>query len=379
MDCGWQQFKEKSVAKIRLRKQKRQIDRKLLFYALVLTTLGLIAVADTSAPVALNVFSDKFYFLKQQLVWGAIGLGALLFVSRVHYSLWQKIALPLFIINILILILVLVPGIGVKALGARRWIFLGPISFQPSEFAKLALIVYLAKIGARDKAKALLAYFFPLLLVGGLIMFQPDLGTTLVILGAGLVQIFISGINLLYFSGAVLVAGLASSLLIYFSEYRKERFLSFLAQFKNPLGASYHARQILLALGSGGLFGIGLGQSRQKYLFLPEAATDSIFAVIAEEVGFIGALVLIVLFVAFIFRALKIAKNAPDRFSKILATGIITWIGGQTFLNMASIAALVPLTGIPLPFISYGGSALTMVLLATGILLNISRYETRRK
>jgi cell division protein FtsW len=368
---------KKSVGKIRLKKQKRQVDKKLFFYAFTLTTLGLIAVADTSAPVALTVFSDKFYFLKQQIVWGAIGLGALLFVSKIHYSFWQKIALPLFIVNILILILVLIPGIGAKALGARRWIFLGPISFQPSEFAKLALIVYLAKVGARDKT--LLAYFLPLLLVGGLIMFQPDLGTTLVILAAGLVQIFISGINLLYFSGAVLVAGLASSLLIYLSEYRRGRFLSFLTQLKNPLGASYHARQILLALGSGGLFGIGLGQSRQKYLFLPEAATDSIFAVIAEEVGFVGTLVLIILFVAFIFRALKIAQNAPDRFSKILATGIVAWIGGQAFLNMASMVALVPLTGIPLPFISYGGSALTMVLLATGILLNISKYETRKK
>ncbi|TEU01700.1 putative lipid II flippase FtsW [Candidatus Woesebacteria bacterium] len=377
MGCGWQQFKKKSVGKIRLKKQKRQIDKKLFFYAFTLTTLGLIAVADTSAPVALTVFSDKFYFLKQQIVWGAIGLGALLFVSKVHYSFWQKIALPLFIVNILILILVLIPGIGAKALGARRWIFLGPISFQPSEFAKLALVVYLAKVGARNKT--LLAYFLPLLLVGGLIMFQPDLGTTLVILAAGLVQIFISGINLLYFLGAVLVTGLASSLLIYLSEYRRGRFLSFLTQLKNPLGASYHARQILLALGSGGLFGIGLGQSRQKYLFLPEAATDSIFAVIAEEVGFIGALVLIILFVAFIFRALKIAQNAPDRFSKILATGIVAWIGGQAFLNMASMAALVPLTGIPLPFISYGGSALTMVLLATGILLNISRYEIKKK
>lgn len=365
------------MGKIRLKKQKRQIDKKLFFYALILTTLGLIAVADTSAPVALNVFADKFYFLKQQLVWGAIGLAVLLFVSQVHYSFWQKIALPLFAVNILILILVLIPSIGVKALGARRWIFLGPISFQPSEFAKMALVVYLAKVGARDKAP--LAYFFPLFLVGGLIMFQPDLGTTLVVLGAGLVQIFVSGINLLYFFGAVLVAGLASSLLIYFSEYRKGRFLSFLTQFKNPLGASYHARQILLGLGSGGLFGIGLGQSRQKYLFLPEAATDSIFAVIAEEVGFIGALVLITLFVVFIFRALRIAKNAPDRFSKILATGIVAWIGGQAFLNMASMAALVPLTGIPLPFISYGGSALTMVLLATGILLNISKYETKKK
>jgi len=365
------------VGEIRLKKQKRQIDKRLLSYALILTVLGLVAVADTSAPVALSVFSDRLYFLKQQVVWGIIGVAALFLVSQIHYSFWEKIALPLFAANLLILILVLIPNIGIKALGARRWILLGPISFQPSEFTKLALVVYLAKVGARNKA--FWAYFLPLLLVGGLIMAQPDLGTTLVILVAGLVQIFISGLNILSFLGAVSVASLAGALLIFFSEYRKGRFLSFLSQLKNPLGASYHARQILLALGSGGLFGVGLGQSRQKYLFLPEAATDSIFAVIAEEVGFVGALLLIIFFIAFVFRALKIAQSAPDRFSKILAVGIVTWIGGQAFLNMASMVALVPLTGIPLPFISYGGSALTMVLLATGILLNISKYEIKKR
>lgn len=361
------------MANIRLKKQKGQLDKKLLLYALVLTTLGLIAVADASAPVALSVFSDKFYFLKQQAVWAAIGIAALFIASMVHYSFWEKIALPIFFVSILVLALVLIPQIGIKALGARRWIFLGPISFQPSEVAKLALAVYIAKVAA--KGKRLFAYFLPLVLVGALIMFQPDLGTTLVIFAIGMAQIFISGINFFHFLGAILLGGLMSSLLIYFSDYRRERFLTFLAQFQNPLGSSYHMRQILLALGSGGLFGVGLGQSRQKYLFLPEAATDSIFAVVAEEVGFIGAFILIALFIAFIFRALKIARNAPDNFSKILATGIVVWIGGQAFLNMASITALVPLTGVPLPFFSYGGSALSMILLSTGILLNISKYE----
>jgi len=365
------------VAKIRLKKQKKQADRRLALYALALTALGLIAVANTSAPVALSVFSDRFYFLKQQALWGVIGITALFIVSRVHYLFWQRLALPIFVVSVVVLIAVLIPSIGVKALGARRWIVLGSISFQPSEFAKLALAIYIAKVGIKDKT--VFAYFLPVLLIGGLIMGQPDLGTALVIVAIGLTQIFISGINLFYFGTTVGLVSLASLVLIYFSDYRRQRLLSFLDQLKNPLGASYHARQVLLALGSGGLLGVGLGQSRQKYLFLPEAATDSIFAVVAEEMGFIGGLALIGLFVAFTLRGLKIAKNAPDRFSKILASGIVAWIGGQTFINISSMVVLVPLTGVPLPFISYGGSALTMVLLATGILLNISRFETKKR
>jgi cell division protein FtsW len=205
------------------------------------------------------------------------------------------------------------------------------------------------------------------------------LGTTIIVGAIGMTQIFLSGINLFYFFGAAALGGLAGFLLIVTSSYRKARLLSFLEQTQDPLGRSYHIRQILLALGSGGLFGVGLGQSRQKFLFLPEAATDSIFAIIAEEVGFIGAAVLLVLFALWVYKGLKIVRAAPDKFSQILSAGIVAWIGGQTFLNIGSMVALVPLTGVPLPFISYGGSALVMVLLASGILLNISRHVTHSK
>jgi len=207
-----------------------------------------------------------------------------------------------------------------------------------------------------------------------LIMFQPDLGTALVVGGTAMTQIFVSGISIFYFLGALLIGILASFVLIITSTYRRDRLMTFLEQTHDPLGKSYHIRQVLLALGSGGLFGVGLGASRQKYLFLPEAATDSIFAVVAEEVGFIGALIILFLFVAFIIRGLKIANNAPDKFSQLLATGIVAWIGVQIFLNIGSMVALTPLTGVPLPFFSYGGSALTMVLVAAGILLNISKH-----
>jgi len=365
------------VQKLKLKKQNNVADRKLFILTLVLTALGLIVVADASSPAALSNFSDRFYYVKQQAVWGLIGLGALLVTSKIRYSFWEKIATPLFIASILLLILVLIPGIGVKVMGARRWIILGSVSFQPSEFVKLALSIYIAKVAASEKGS--LSYFLPIAIVAGLIMFQPDLGTTLVVAAAGMAQVFVAGVNLLHFTGALVTGALASFILIMTSGYRRDRLMTFFQQSKDPLGKSYHIRQILLALGSGGIFGVGLGQSRQKFLFLPEAATDSIFAVIAEEVGFIGGVVLIALFLVFVFRGLKIATGAPDKFSKVLATGIIVWIGAQIFLNIGSMVALVPLTGVPLPFFSYGGSALTMTLLATGILLNISKHENKQK
>jgi cell division protein FtsW len=366
-----------NVSRIRFKKQKKLSNRKLLALAFILTAVGLLAVADASAPSALNNFSDKFYYTKQQTLWAAIGLLALFLASKIHYSLWEKIATPLFVASMILLILVLIPGIGVKILGARRWIALGPFSFQPSELIKLTLAFYLARVASKDKK--VLAYFLPLALVGVLIMFQPDLGTALVVGVIGMSQIFVAGINLVYFSGSIVIAGLASLLLIISSDYRRQRLMTFLKATHDPLGKSYHIRQVLLALGSGGLFGVGLGQGRQKYLFLPEATTDSIFAIIAEETGFIGAVILISLLAAFIFYGLRLVANAPDKFSKILAMGIVAWIGGQVFLNIGSMVALVPLTGIPLPFISYGGSSLVMTLFATGILLNISKYETKKK
>lgn len=352
-------------------------DRKLFILTLVLTALGLMVVANASSPAALSNFSDRFYYVKQQAIWGLIGISALLIASNIRYSFWEKIATPLFIASIVLLVMVLVPGVGVKVMGARRWIVFGTISFQPSEFVKLALSIYIAKVAASEKGS--FSYFLPIAVVGALIMLQPDLGTTLVVAAAAMAQVFVSGVSLLHFFGALATGTLASFILIMTSSYRRDRLMTFLQQSKDPLGKSYHIRQVLLALGSGGLFGVGLGQSRQKFLFLPEAATDSIFAVVAEELGFIGGVALIALFLVFIFRGLKIATAAPDRFSKVLATGIIVWIGAQIFLNIGSMVALVPLTGVPLPFFSYGGSALTMTLIATGILLNISKYESKQK
>ncbi len=361
-------------------KQKLVGDKNLFILIIFFVFLGLIAIADASAPQALSAYGDKFFFLKQQFVWASIGLVVLFIVSKIHYSFWEKVAIPLFFVSVGLLLVVLLPHFSLSALGARRWISVGFFNFQPSELIKLSLCVYLAKVAS--KGKSAVSYFLPLVGVAGLIMLQPDLGTTLVIAIFGLSQIFVSDVSLLYFGGA-LVAGVVGTVgLILFSPYRKDRLLTFFETTRDPLGKSYHIRQILLALGSGGIFGVGLGASKQKYLFLPESSTDSIFAVIAEELGLIGSMILIFMFGYFIVRGLKIAGNAPDKFSKVLAVGISAWIGGQAFLNIASMVALVPLTGIPLPFISYGGSSFIMVMAACGILLNISKYgnsEPKRK
>jgi len=360
------------VKRLRLRNQKQKIDKKLLFTALLLVFVGLVAVADASAPQALNIFNDKYRFLKDQLIWAAVGLIALFAAAKINYRFWEKIALPFFLVTILLLVAVLIPGVGMKALGARRWISVGPIFFQPSELAKFGLVLFLAKLVSKKKPSVL--FFIPLVITAGLIMLEPDLGTTVVIASFGMILLFASRINFFHFAALGILGVLAVFLSIITSSYRKARLATFLQETQDPLGRSYHIRQILLALGSGGFFGVGLGQSRQKYLFLPEAANDSIFAVIAEEVGFIGALVLLSILTFFIIRALRTAKHAPCVFSQFLALGIAAWIGSQTILNIASMIALIPLTGIPLPFISYGGSSLISVLFATGILLNISKY-----
>lgn len=363
---------------VKTKTHKPEIDKTLFYLILSLVVIGLVFVADISAPQALNFFDDKFHFIKQQVVWATIGVLAMIIISNIHYSFWKKLAVPIFFTTVILLVAVLIPGISLKALGARRWISVGSINFQPSEVVKLALALYLAKV-ADSKITKPLAFFIPLAIVCGLIMLQPDLGTTLVVGFIGITQIFVSGVPIVYFLGSLFAGILGVIVLIISSPYRRDRLMTFLQVGADPLGKEYHIRQILLALGSGGLFGLGIGQSKQKYLFLPEASTDSIFAAIAEEIGFVGSIALIVLFAVFIYRAFKISEKAPDLFSKILALGITAWIGGQMILNISAMTALTPLTGIPLPFFSYGGTSLSMILASCGILLNISRYGERTK
>lgn len=346
-------------------------DKPLLFTVLALVVFGVVMVANASVVDATRTFGDELFFAKRQFLRALGGLSLLFLLARVPYRVWNKFALPLLGTTLLLLVFVLIPGLGTQAQGARRWIDLGIIDFQPAELAKFTLCIYFAHLFSRRRA--ILPFLFALTAVVGLVMFEPDLGTATVIVFFSAVIYFASGAPLTYFL-ALLPLGLVSAVIfIITSSYRKERLLTFFNPTSDPQGASYHIRQVLIALGSGGLFGLGLGQSRQKYLFLPEPATDSIFAIIGEELGFIGGAVVIALFAYLVWRGFLIATRAKDAFGRLLAVGITAWIGIQAFINLAAMVALVPLTGVPLPFLSYGGSALIFNLAALGILLNISR------
>lgn len=361
-----------NVGHIRALADDDMIDKTLFWMVVLLCVLGILAVSDASAPQALAVFSDPYYFAKQQIVWTVVGFFGLIVASNIHYLQWKKVAFLFGGTCVVLLMAVLIPGIGERVLGARRWIGLGPISLQPSEFAKFAVALATARM-IDDKYP--LSYIVGFVGgVCGLIMLQPDLGTTIVVAGVGAAQLFAAGLPLAHFVILGFGGALATLFLILVSDYRRARLVSFLESSSDPLANSYHMRQILIALGSGGVLGVGIGQSRQKHLFLPETASDSIFAVIAEETGLVGSLVVILLLAFFVLRVLKIAKNAPDTFSRILASGVAFWFMGQMFLNISSIVAVTPLTGIPLPFFSYGGSSLVMILGSLGIILNISKY-----
>lgn len=328
-------------------------------------------VYDASVVEAYRDFADKFHLARLQLLWAVIGLGGMVVLSWIPVSAWKRIGRGAFLVSMFLLLLVLIPNIGVKTMGARRWLALGALSFQPSELIKLTLIFYLASLF--EKRANFAQVVLVLSVVVGLIMLQPDLGTAIVVAVIASLMYFFAGAPWKSFF-LLASAGLAlGTILIISSPYRRERVATFLNPAQDPLGASYHIRQILIALGSGGIFGAGLGQSRQKYEYIPEVATDSIFAIIAEETGFVGASAMIGAFVVYLFTAFSIAKTTTDRYAKLLAGGIASWIGSQTILNLGTMVALLPLTGVPLPFISYGGSSLIVVLGASGILLSISR------
>lgn len=373
---GLHQFSVKKRLSLKRSPSKSMIDKSLLWLTALLSVIGILAVSDASAPQALAVFGNPYYFARQQIMWTVIGFIGLIVATNIHYSYWKKIGFIVGAASILLLFIVLIPGIGSKVLGARRWINLGPMALQPSEVAKFALAIVMAKL--IDEKYPFKYGIAAIVGVSALVMLQPDLGTTIVIAGVGFVQLFIGGMPLINLIATGAAGALAAGMLILTSDYRRARLMTFLESSSDPLGNSYHMRQILIALGSGGLFGVGIGQSRQKHLFLPESASDSVFAVIAEETGFVGSTIIVLLLVFFILRILKIANAAPDNFSKMLGSGIAFWFAAQTFLNLSSVVAVTPLTGIPLPFFSYGGSSLVMILFATGIILNISRYADKK-
>jgi len=352
----------------------------LEFHLLVLVTLalvafGLVMVYSASSGRAAVANGDPAYYLKRQGLYALIGLVALAVLSRVRFPALKPLAGPLLVTAFGLLLAVLVMGTSVN--GARRWLPLGVIEFQPSELAKLALAVWLAALLARRPAPQTLGELFRpigLVVLGvcALVVVEPDLGTAIAIVLMASAVLVVAGTPLRVLAGAasVLVAlGLAA---IWLEPYRRERLLSFLDPWADPEGSGFQTVQAMIALGSGGLFGVGLGESVQKINYLPEATTDMIFAVVGEELGLIGAVAVVGAFAVFGWAGFTVALRCRDTFGKLLATAITALVCGQALVNLAAVLGLAPLTGIPLPFVSYGGSSLIVGLAAVGILLNIA-------
>jgi len=354
-----------------------KFDLVLFSLTLALMLFGLLMVYDASSVIAFNLFGDKFAYIKSQLIWAVIGITGLFVFYRIDYKKLYNLALPLLVTALLLLVLVFIPHIGSGAKGANRWVNFGFVTLQPAEFVKLGLAIYLAAwFDHKEKGR----FFAFLLLMGAilfLVMLEPDMGTASIIMSESAIVYFLSGGSIIQFLVAGPIVGFIGFLYIILQPYRASRLTSFLNLGNSLTNTSYHVKQILIALGSGGLLGLGIGNSIQKYAYLPENVTDSIFPIIAEELGFIGSVILICVFAALIWRGIYIAGRAKDRFGKLLAGGIIAFIGMQVVVNLGAMTALFPLTGVPLPFISYGGSALVIDLVSIGILLNISKQASK--
>lgn len=353
----------------------KKIDILLLVTVVFLTLFGLLMIYDASSFIAFRDFNDKYRYIKDQSLWAGLGLASLLIFSLFDYHKLYNLSLPLLMVAIILLVLVFVPGIGVSFLGAHRWINTGMFLLQPAEFVKLALAIYLSAWFSNKEKGRLMAFLLLLGLVVFLVVLEPDMGTAVIILSSALTVYFLSGANLFYFMFLIPIISFLGFLLIKLEPYRAARLTTFLNSNQNLQTSSYHVRQILIALGMGGITGVGLGNSLQKYAYLPENTTDSIFAIIAEELGFIGAAILIFLFIVVVWRGFLIAGRAEDMFGRLLAGGIISFLAVQMILNLGAQTLLLPLTGVPLPFISYGGSSLIVDLSAIGILLNISKQS----
>jgi len=360
--------------------KRGQADITLFIVTVVLVSFGILMVYSASSVKAAVQMGDSFYYLKRQLTWAVLGFASMLFVMQVDYWHWRKLAKPLLIATMVSLVLVLLLADPVS--GSRRWLGVGALSFQPSEAIKLAMVLYLAHYLAskrhriHDFKEGMLPIVVLLGAVFGLIMLQPDLGTAVALAGTSVVLLFVAGAKKRHLAALGAVGTPLLAYLIMAEEYRRRRFFAFIWPEEDPLGAGYQIIQSLYALGSGQIFGLGLGESRQKLFYLPEQHTDFIFAVIGEEFGFIGTLTVVLLYAIFAWRGYRIAITAPDLYSSLLATGVTTMIVLQAFVNMGVVTSLLPITGIPLPFISYGGNALLFSLTGVGILLNISRFST---
>jgi cell division protein FtsW len=358
-------------------------DYVLFFAVMTLMAIGIVIVFSASMVRSLKFYGHPYYYLITQLVWACIGISSMLFLM--HFDVWRyRSWVPLLTgAGIFLLIIVLIPGVGQVRNDARRWLGYGQLLFQPAEIAKVTTLLFLADSMAkrRDKLQNFVTGLVPYLaflgLTCGLVLMEPDLGTAVAIAGGAAVIIFVSGANWLHLT---LVAGTALPALawaVFAEEYRRRRFLAFLDPWADPDGAGWQIIQALYALGTGGPFGTGIGYSRQKWFYLPEPDTDFVFAVLGEEMGFFGTFLVLILFATVAWRGFRAAMAAPDRYSCFLAAGMTALVVFQAVINIGVVTGSLPITGIPLPFISRGGSSLVMNFVAMGIVLNISRYATR--
>ncbi len=355
-----------------------------LFFGIVMVLLGIGLVAFTSASLGvLAKNTAKFYgIMFSQLGLGLVGgIIMMTIISKINYLFWRKYAFYIFCATLILMLFVFIPGVGFSHGGAKRWVSLAFITFQPAEFLKIAFIIYFAawlswiKHKITDVRYGVLPFVVMLLITAGLLFVQPDTKSFLLILAAGAIMLFVSGVPIKYLLALIIGGGIILGTLVAFTPYLQARIKTFINPSHDQSGSSYQLKQSLIAIGSGGITGRGLGQSVQKFSYLPEPQGDSIFAVIGEEFGLIGGLTVLLLYVGFAFRGLRIAYRAPDQFARLVVTGIVVLITFQSFLNIASIVVVFPLTGVPLVFMSQGGTSLLISLAAVGIVLNISRFQ----
>ncbi len=359
--------------------RKMSPDYWLFLVVLALLGLGVVMVYSASAILATDRFRDAHFFLKKQLFWAVLGLGVMWGVMAVDYRRWRPLVSPLLALAFVLLVLVLVPPFGQSINGTRRWLRWGPVSVQPTELAKLVLVVYLADFLARRQAviDSLWRGVLPPLVVtggvAGLVLLQPDLGSAVAIVGVVLCMIFVAGARLQHLG---MIGGLAVpvvALAVWMAPYRLRRILTFMDPWADPRGAGFQIIQSYLALGGGGLLGRGLGESKQKLFYLPEPHTDFIFAILGEELGFIGAIATVALFGLLLWRGIRIGLRVADPFGALLAFGVSALLINQAVVNLGVVVGLFPTKGLPLPFVSSGGSSLLVAMAAVGILLNISQ------
>jgi len=369
----------RTTAKALGERSMRRVLAILTLSVSVLTLAGLVMVLSASSVSAFAAYGSSFLFFKRQLLYAALGSVAALGASRLRYQVWQRAWAPLLAVTFILLLLVLHPASGTSAGGAARWLEVGPVSLQPSEFAKFAVVASLAAILARNQKRLNnpMQWLLPvLLIVGGisaLIMLQPDLGTMMIIALTSFVLLFVAGVRLRLLALWAALSCMAGTALVLAEGYRRARVFSFLHPWADPRNSGYQIVQSLIALGSGRLFGVGLGASRQKWMYVPNAHTDFIFAILGEELGLIGEVVVLALFGGLIACGIRIAMRAPDMFGRLLASGITIWLGLQALVNLGAVTGILPITGVPLPFVSFGGSSLVVSLGAVGVLISIGR------